>query len=296
MICVSRREYEGSSPYSDEELRVINRGSHDERAKFLQEQGILLALFVDGIIQTLSLPKAGGVTVIGWSLGNAFTLALRACIGDLPVDTRGRLKSYARSFVLWGTIFFLFFYFSSWIHPNTDRIYFDFFLDPPQQVLGFTPNDPWPSADEFRAIFVKGVSAHYKHIDLDSKDPSLLDRVGDPSIKPTSDTMTPDELSSMLDFTPCFRSELPVLLPIFSSPLFDQMTKALVDPQVREDWGGIPVWHVTGDRNPWGIITSPWVLEDKIGSKKLKINVKWIKDANHFVSLFFPFLFFFWSF
>ena len=61
-----------------------------------------MALFLDGIIQTLCLPKAGGLTVVGWSLGNTFTLALRACIGDLPADTRERLKSYARSFILWG--------------------------------------------------------------------------------------------------------------------------------------------------------------------------------------------------
>jgi len=259
VICLSRREYEGSSPFSDEELRVINRGSDDERAKFLQEQGVLLALFVDGIIQTLSLPKAGGVTVIGWSMGNTFTLALRGCIGDLPVDTRERLKSYARSFVLW---------------------------DPPQHILGFAMNDPWPqiTPDAFSAIFEKGVSTHYKHVDLDSKDPSLLDRVGDPSIKPTCDTMTPDELSSLLDYAPCFKCEIPFLLPEYSSVLSDQVTKALMDSQVREDWGGIPVWHLTGDRNPWGIIISPWLLEDKIGSKKLNtMNFKWIKDANHFL-------------
>jgi pimeloyl-ACP methyl ester carboxylesterase len=61
-----------------------------------------MALFVDGIIQTLSLPKAGGVTVIGWSMGTQFTLGLRASIGDLPVDIQQRLKSHARSFILWG--------------------------------------------------------------------------------------------------------------------------------------------------------------------------------------------------
>ena len=67
-----------------------------------------MALFVDGIIETLSLPKAGGLSIIGWSMGNTFTLALRACIGDLPADTKERLRSYTRSFILWGMIFLLF--------------------------------------------------------------------------------------------------------------------------------------------------------------------------------------------
>jgi hypothetical protein len=66
-----------------------------------------MALFLDRIIQTLCLPKAGGLTVVGWSLGNIFALALRACIGHLPVDTRERLKSYTRSFILWGEFFLL---------------------------------------------------------------------------------------------------------------------------------------------------------------------------------------------
>ena len=67
--------------------------------EFLYDQGVLIALFVDGIIQTLSIAKAGGLAVIGWSMGNVFTLALRACIGDLPEDTRHRLKLHMRSFI-----------------------------------------------------------------------------------------------------------------------------------------------------------------------------------------------------
>ena len=43
------------------------------------------------------------------SMGNIFTLALRAFIGDLPVDTLHRLKSHMSSFILWGpkTLHFL---------------------------------------------------------------------------------------------------------------------------------------------------------------------------------------------
>lgn len=81
---------------------MIHHGSDAERADFLRNQGILMALFVDGIIQSLALPKKGGVTVAGWSLGNIFTIAMRASIDDLPDNTKQRLKEYTRGFIVFG--------------------------------------------------------------------------------------------------------------------------------------------------------------------------------------------------
>ena len=102
VICLSRREYEGSTPYSADELKAIHHGSNAERADFLKNQGTLIALFVDGLIQSLPLPKNGGVTVAGWSLGNIFTIAMRASIDDLPDNTKQRLKAYTRGFIIFG--------------------------------------------------------------------------------------------------------------------------------------------------------------------------------------------------
>ena len=92
--------------------------------------------------------------------------------------------------------------------------------------------------------------------------------------------MTPEELSSTLDFAPCFKSEFPLSSKLVLS-LSNQRTKALVDSHVREDWEGIPVWHILGDSNHPSIQISPWLLEDEIGFEH--INFKLIKDANHFV-------------
>ena len=83
-------------------MKTVHHGSDAERADFLQNQGILIALFVDGLIQSLSLPKNGGVTVAGWSLGNVFTIAMRASIDDLPDNIKQRLKAYTRGFIVFG--------------------------------------------------------------------------------------------------------------------------------------------------------------------------------------------------
>ena len=83
-------------------MKTIHHGSDTERAGFLHNEGIFIALFVDRLIQSLSLPKAGGVIVAGWSLGNFFTIAMRASIDDLPDNAKQRLKAYTRGFIIFG--------------------------------------------------------------------------------------------------------------------------------------------------------------------------------------------------
>ena len=61
-----------------------------------------MALFVDRLIQTLLLPEKGGVIVAGWSIGNVFTIAMRASIDSLPDDIQQRLKAYTRGFIIYG--------------------------------------------------------------------------------------------------------------------------------------------------------------------------------------------------
>lgn len=103
IICVNRREYPGSSPFSAEELKVMNEGCNVERAKLLNEQGILLCLLLDRLIETLSLPKEGGITISSWSMGCIFAIAMLTAINNLPEDVGERLKGHVHKLLLWGT-------------------------------------------------------------------------------------------------------------------------------------------------------------------------------------------------
>ncbi|KAF8798351.1 alpha/beta-hydrolase [Phlegmacium glaucopus] len=262
VICLSRREYQGSTFYSTDELRAIHHGSDDERAKFLQDQGVLIALFVDGLIQTLSLSKKGGVTVAGWSLGNVFTIAMRASIGYLPDDSKQRLNAYTRRFII---------------------------FDPPSQAFGvpISPvgyNPLWDddiSEDVRGATFSKWVSSYFKHGDLSSRDFSqLAQRETDVSKAPTTDTIPLEELLTITDFVPGPKCETILAQVQFLPALKKHTAKALFDTQVREDWGGASVWFIYGEASTWNVHYAAWNLEKRV--KSSEINFKLIPGFNHF--------------
>lgn len=265
VICVSRREYEGSTPYSANELKAVHQGSESsdvERAKFLQQEGVLLALFVDRLIQTLALPKKGGVVVCGWSLGNLFSIAMRASIDNLPDDTKQRLKAYSRGFVV---------------------------FDPPCQALGiplpasgYIPLWDYSIPEEERGLaFTKWVSSYYIHGDLSSRDFSQLNqREADPSKKASTDTIPLDEFLAMIDPAPGVKWETSfVESDHFASMFRKQTTKALFDPHIREDWNHTPIWYLYGEASPWNVLWGAWDVEEK--DKKSEISFKSIPTANH---------------
>ena len=270
-------------------MKTVRHGSEAERANFFHNEGILIALFVDEIIQSLSLPKKGGVTVVGWSLGNVYTIAMRASINDLPDNTKERLKEYTRGFIVFGPS--LSFFQITAIMPNYILI-LPYRIDPPCHTLGF----PNPSGgysplmdhdipEESRGpAFAKWVSSYYKHGDLSSRDLSQLNqREGDTSKKPTTDTIPLEELLTITDFGSAAKCETFIIDSLLQvlSVFMNQTTKALFDQQIREDWGEHPVWFVYCEASSWNVHYAAWNLE-KI-DKASEIKFKLIPGANHFV-------------
>ncbi|KAJ7123104.1 Alpha/Beta hydrolase protein [Mycena epipterygia] len=88
IVCINRRE-------------VYASGSEQERAALMSEAGVNLALCVDGIIQQCALPSGGHVALVGWSLGNTFTLAAISSIMSVPPQTRDRLQSFVKTIIMW---------------------------------------------------------------------------------------------------------------------------------------------------------------------------------------------------
>ena len=134
--------------------------------------------------------------------------------------------------------------------------------------------------------FAKWVSSYYKHGDLSSRDFSKLNqREADSSKKPTTDTIPLEELFTLTDFGPAAKYETFIIdSQQFSSHFMKRTTKALFDPQIREDWGEHPVWFVYCEASFWQAVYAPWCLEKE--DKTSEINFKPIPGANHFVRRF----------
>jgi len=110
----------------------------------------------------------------------------------------------------------------------------------------------------------------------------LKQREIDTSKTPTTDTIPLEELLTIVDFVPGPKCETIIRGLEFSSVLIKQTTKALLDPQVREDWGGHPsIWYLYCEASPWNVQYAVWDLEKK--AKHSEINFKSIPGGNHFV-------------
>ncbi|KAJ7867001.1 hypothetical protein B0H14DRAFT_2504229 [Mycena olivaceomarginata] len=267
IISVNRREYPGSSPYSAEDLTVFAEGSDAERACLLEQQGRDLAMFLDGLIAELSIPKSGGIALVGWSLGALFVLALIACIETLPTATQERLSSFVKNVIM----------------LQCPSLAFGV-PSPPGRLIPYT--DPDVAPEDRGPAFAKWVSSYFIHGDLSTHDiDHLTYNNTDPGKPPTIETLKPEELFAMTDFAPAERYDNIVALPPFADAVSKQTNKALFDSTIRGAWSGARFWSLYGSAEPWIVIHGSWFLEDQSRAMdpKFEIICKGIEGRNHFL-------------
>jgi pimeloyl-ACP methyl ester carboxylesterase len=292
LICVNRRGYPGSTPYSSEDVKALaGESSESERAAMLARHGIDIAFFVDGLIQKLSLTDVG---VLAWSIGNTFLLAFLASITSLPNETRERLGSKVKTIILLGTSRFV-------VKFRRITLFFCLvFEEPPSKAVAipdppkaYVPvNDETIPPEDRGAAFVQWVSSYYVHCDISSHDVDQLNyRDADPLRKPTIANMTSEEMDAMTDFSAVEVGEMRIFDPPFDKALSNQKDKALFNIEVRRAWREAKVWLPWGDANTWSIILTVWGLEkeDKEFQKAHNtgpyINFRFVDGGNHFVSI-----------
>ncbi|KAJ7982984.1 Alpha/Beta hydrolase protein [Mycena polygramma] len=267
LICINRREYPGSTPHTAEELRVYAQGSDEERATLLSVAGINLALCVNEIIQQCDLPSAGGVALVGWSLGNSFTLAAMASITSLPSSPRARLQAFVKTIIIW---------------------------DAPLLALGIKnpPNayvplhDPDLAPEARGPAFGEWVQAYFTHGDLSSHDAAQLNyRTPDPSRQPTFHDLSQDQLLAIVDFSVGAKCDTIIMEAPFASALSAIVDKALFDPDIRAAWPGTRVVCMYGVANPWNVHFAVWDMEERVkeadGTAPIVFHP--IAGANHFI-------------
>lgn len=110
LFAINMREYPGSSPFTDAE--VANLVSSDEAiaGAALFDQVKDIAYLIAHIIKTEDIPapvevdgrKAGGVSVLAWSGGNAFLFSLLANSSALDADVGTLLGHYITYAIVYG--------------------------------------------------------------------------------------------------------------------------------------------------------------------------------------------------
>jgi pimeloyl-ACP methyl ester carboxylesterase len=109
VIAVDRRHYGGSSPFTEAELAPLKAGDALETGAielFMDRRAVELAKFIQGLVETDSLPKPdaqqGGIVLIGWSIGNVFGLDFLTRSARLPCELRAILSTYVCRYVIYG--------------------------------------------------------------------------------------------------------------------------------------------------------------------------------------------------
>ena len=124
LVILNRRGYYGSTPYSKEEIAGIAAAERDEAhagttrldckhyLTFMQQRGAEIARFLSWFIDKEKIPPRsndesganGGISLLGWALGNTTTLSLLALANTLDPGLMKKLEKHLRKVVIFGAL------------------------------------------------------------------------------------------------------------------------------------------------------------------------------------------------
>ncbi|KAL0563146.1 hypothetical protein V5O48_018930 [Marasmius crinis-equi] len=108
IVALNRRDYPGSTPFSDVELEDLKSGDEARARRVFDSAGLHIALFLRKLIEEEGIPlpseeagRRGGIAVMGWSLG-ALTAMLPFAVPKsvLGEATYGLLERYVRGLII----------------------------------------------------------------------------------------------------------------------------------------------------------------------------------------------------
>ncbi|KAL5492300.1 hypothetical protein ACEPAI_3747 [Sanghuangporus weigelae] len=274
LVFINRRDYPGSSPYTEGDLKRISADNAEMNNEFAKARASEFAQFIKTFIEKENIPKAssdwkrGGIVLMAWSSGNAYTLPLLSYADSIPEDTRLFIEPYIRSLILFDM--------PRWIAGALQ-------LPDPLRDLSL-------SEEERVQRFNIWVSSYYSHKSLTSRNIVDLEHVADddPTIrKSTFEALTLEEIKETAFAPPSTGSELafrngdPVIYA-------ERMRRALFDDELAKYWPRVGIDVVWGENSIWVVVDAAWELQkahekadnEKIVGRPLRFFM--IPGANHF--------------
>ncbi|OBZ73446.1 hypothetical protein A0H81_06664 [Grifola frondosa] len=290
LVLVNRRGYPGTTPFTASELQCIYTADLPAQSDLLRSQGAYVAEFLLWFIRKEGIPpkldtdgeKSGGISVLGWSIGNAPVISFLAHAHELSDADQAVLGAYLRTAIMY---------------------------DPPSVTLGLPPPPPSPSGAfyapgaemelsmaERLLLCIQWVSTYNKHANLASRDPNGLVTGPHPPYAaldplPLLVAMSQEEVAAQTDLEAFAAEALFYLIPAdvyhseFIQAYFPSLaekaggagtTPALPDVRVRHVWCDMSVWQTVWAA--WGV--EKMLQEHKNGGRDVELVP--LKGVNHF--------------
>ncbi|KZP26746.1 hypothetical protein FIBSPDRAFT_731663 [Athelia psychrophila] len=177
LVIVNRRDYPGSTPYTDDNLADLNAG----KAVFMERLAAEVAHLLVWFSETHDIPKIsadgkkGGFAVMGWSAGAATPLSTFAYPEVVGKEAYAKLEPYYRRLIIY------------------DAPSLPFGYDhPPEGYSPFTDPD-FPTPEAIFNNFSNWVSGYYEHPNLASRSIHGLD-FSKHGARASIESMTPEEM------------------------------------------------------------------------------------------------------
>ncbi|OSD07661.1 hypothetical protein PYCCODRAFT_1401603 [Trametes coccinea BRFM310] len=269
-VAITRRDYNGSTPYDASEIQVLSNGTSSEKAAFLQARGSEIVNFIDTFNKIHDLPpissdgQEGGIALLGWSFGNAFTLATLSNIHTYAAPLKNLLVSRLRALIL---------------------------HEPVPFALGtpIAPGSWWPQIDDSISVDIQGpatvqwLTSYFQHGNISTRDPSVLSLIL-PSIArpPSIFNMTQSQVDGMTNIAPSLGSD--EFLIVNGAPqLLDSYRSALFNASIRNALPRMKASLIAGDMSLQFGITGLWnVQEDDEAAGGGFVNFTVVHGFNHF--------------
>ncbi|KAF9523744.1 hypothetical protein CPB83DRAFT_886742 [Crepidotus variabilis] len=219
-IAFQRRDYPGSTPFTDDEITEIQQGSEE----YLSKTQNMMIDFIRYVVEKLSIPAIwklsgqeagkldGGIALLGWSLGSYFPLALFSNPERVTPESRKILGKYLRSLIIY---------------------------DSPYVALGFPLPSIKPSAGEEESVspsdFPAAVSSYFDQPDNWAGDLDQLDQRSKTEKNIWSD-WTEEQRNKYVTMSTLLRCEFPTFAGPIQAHFLKNTQKALYDETLAQEY------------------------------------------------------------